>query len=337
MSNDLISILIPCYNTEKYLYKILNCVTNQTYQNLEILILNDGSTDCSLKIMEEYQSKDSRIKIISRENKGVSASRNELIQKSTGKYVMFVDSDDLIAPNMVELLYYALRTHECDLAMCNILKWYIDETIDTTVVPTPTNRYQICTPDDLLLNMIIVGDHYDFPTAKLIKKELLDKIEFPLGRVYEDTATLYKIYCRSSKAIVLEDKLYYYLEMRPDSITTRKYVVKNLNDNYLAIRERYEHLLNSNPKIINEVRLGYIRNCLALLQRVYSTGEDELINNPITQKIIKEIPEVYSQISNKDKRNIIINNYRLSLLFLILNGNIEEFSKVINFVNNKEL
>jgi glycosyltransferase involved in cell wall biosynthesis len=337
MQSDLISILIPCYNTENYLKSCLDCVLGQTYTNIEVLFLDDGSTDTSLKIMQEYKAKDDRISIISRENRGVSASRNELMEKCNGKYVMFVDSDDLIAPNIVEALYKAITENNCELAMCNILKWYEGEKIDTKTTPELTGKNRIYTPDEALLDMIIVGDHFDFPTAKLIKKDILKGIEFPLNRVYEDTATLYKIYSKSQKSIYLDDKLYYHLEMRPESITTKKYTLKNLNDNYLAIRERYEHLLKTNPLISDDIKLGYIRNSINLLCRVFGSGDNEIINHETTKSILAELPSIYSSIQNYKNRNRIINNYRLSCLFLIIEGKIDDFKRLVSFVERKDV
>ena len=117
--NDLISIVMPVYNVEKYLEKAVNSVIKQTYKNLEIILVDDGSKDSSGVLCDELAKKDTRIKVIHQENAGLSAARNAGIKLATGKYIGFMDSDDLIAENMYETLYNALIKNGAKLAMCD--------------------------------------------------------------------------------------------------------------------------------------------------------------------------------------------------------------------------
>ena len=118
MNREKISVVIPIYNAEKYLTKCLDSVTSQTYDNLEIILVNDGSTDKSLEICEKYKDKDNRIILINKENKGVSSARNVGIEKSTGKYIIFIDADDYIEKDMFEVLEEDLFKNNVDLSMC---------------------------------------------------------------------------------------------------------------------------------------------------------------------------------------------------------------------------
>ena len=130
----LISIIIPVYNVEKYLDKCINSVLMQTYKNIEILLINDGSTDSSGQICESYAKKDSRIKVIHKENGGLSDARNVGIEHSTGSYIMFVDSDDYIDCNMASVLYNLLNSTNSDMAICNCTK--VDEEYNMLTTPS---------------------------------------------------------------------------------------------------------------------------------------------------------------------------------------------------------
>ena len=116
--NDKISIIVPVYNVEKYLDECIQSIINQTHKNIEIILINDGSTDNSLSILRKYEGIDKRIIVINQENKGLSASRNIGIKKSTGKYISLIDADDIIHPRMIELLYKEIKNNNCDISIC---------------------------------------------------------------------------------------------------------------------------------------------------------------------------------------------------------------------------
>ena len=328
---ELISVLIPCYNTEAYLRDCLDAIIAQTYKNLEILIVNDGSTDASLQIMQEYAQKDNRIIVKTRENKGVAYSRNELISLAKGKYVIFVDSDDIIAPEMCKNLYDLIIETNSDIAMSMVNRFYLGDEIK--LEPFDKN-FSIYEREDLILQLISVGDFYDFPVAKLFKKEILEGIEFPLNRIYEDSATIFKFYCNCKQAVVTTDKYYSYLIGRENSITTKKYTEKNLNDNYLAINDRFEYLSNNMPKLLNEIKMGYIRNILTLLERAYLTYNKDLINSDIVVELQGKIGALYNSIEDYKNQPKILNNYKLACMYLIMNNKIEEYKDVLMLVQN---
>ena len=128
-NNPLISIIIPVYNTAKYLPRCLDSVLKQTYQNLEIIVVDDGSTDNSPKIIKEYATKDNRIKVIHQKNAGLSAARNTGITKATGKYISFVDSDDEISHNMIKKLFDVLQRNNTDISVCSFKEVYPDNKV----------------------------------------------------------------------------------------------------------------------------------------------------------------------------------------------------------------
>ena len=331
MNENLISVMVPCYNTEKYLAKCIESILNQTYKNIELLLINDGSTDSSLQIMKDYAAKDNRIVIIDRENKGLSYSRNEALRVAKGDYLTFVDSDDTIALDYCEKMINALLETDSDISICHVHRLYDGDT------PNPSNRSgkQVYNKYELLYSLICKAEHFDIACAKLFKRKVLENIEYPVGRIYEDTATTYKIFCNADKAVELYDELYFYLLKRQGSITGAKYTYKSLNDNYLLITERYNYLSKNVENFDTIAKLGYIRNILTLLDRVYLSEDEELINSDMVKKLLKDLVEVYNAVKNSPEFDILVNTYKRCCLYFILNGRMEDYSNMIHFVQNK--
>ena len=121
MKKEKVSVIIPIYNVEKYLEKCLNTIINQTYKNLEIILIDDGSTDKSSTICDEYCEKDKRIKVIHKNNEGVSSARNKGIELSKGKYIVFIDPDDYVTDEHVEVLYDCIISNNVDLVISNLI------------------------------------------------------------------------------------------------------------------------------------------------------------------------------------------------------------------------
>ena len=331
MNNPLISILIPCYNAEKYLAKCLDSVLAQTYKNIEIIIISDGSTDGSVQIMKEYEAKDSRIRVIERENRGIAITRNELIAEANGDFLMFVDSDDTISEFMLEDMLKAMEEENADLVMCpaNI----VHEDTDLSALPMDRNcKREIVNKVQAQLNLVIIGDYYHYPVAKLYSRKALKDIVFPPNRIYEDSSTVFKIYYNIDKAVALMQPYYNYLVGRENSITTKKYTMKNLNDNYLAIKERYDFLQEKFPELESESKFGYIRNILTLLGRVYLTDDEEIKNSPIVFELEQAIPFLYNTAKSYKNLEIILDKYKLACIYLIINGKKQEYIEILKFV-----
>lgn len=325
-----VSVLIPCYNTEEYLSRCLDSVISQTYKNLEIVLLDDGSTDNSLNIMKEYQAKDDRITIISRENRGIATSRNELIEKSTGEYASFVDSDDYISNDYISSMMEAIEKSNSDIALCGVKKVY-DNTTNERIT---TETIHVSDRIETLKAMISVRDYYDYPVAKLYNRKCIQNVRFPDGRIYEDTATLFKIYNNIDRAVILDKECYFYLIGREGSITTKKYTKKNLNDNYLAIHDRYEFILEKVPEIKNEICLCYINNAIVLVQRALLTNDNEIMNSEIVKKVYGEIKQIYPLVKDCSFINEYIERDRMGSLFFILNDINDLHCQFLKFVNN---
>lgn len=263
---DLISIIVPIYKVEKHLKKCIKSIVGQSYTNLEIILVDDGSPDNCGKICDEYAKKDCRIKVIHKKNGGLSDARNCGIDKSSGKYLMFVDSDDYVDKNICEKLINASKEYDCDIVMCNIYRVVNNKIcIEKEISALSKNEVLdgITVMKEFFKNFSI--DLY-VSWNKLYKRELFfgnKKIRFPFGELFEDMFIDYKLYNLSKRILILSDRLYYYV-IRENSITNINYTDK--------------HLLS---------RLNYLKNI-----RLFSQKVDEDIKKCIQKSIIRYCYEI---------------------------------------------
>lgn len=234
-----ISIIVPIYNTEKYLGNCLNSIINQTYKNLEIILINDGSTDNSLSICNNYKNKDNRIKIVNKTHTGVSDTRNIGIKNATGEYIGFVDSDDYIDKHMFEILLNNLENYNGDISMCNL-----EETCDLDAQTTNFCDNAIVYSKEKALKELLYDKNIgNYVMVKLFKRELFDGIQFPVGKLYEDISTTYKLFCKANNILYIPNPMYHYFQ-RSDSIVNN--ITRESIQHYIrAVFERYYDLKNT--------------------------------------------------------------------------------------------
>ncbi|MEE1156783.1 MAG: glycosyltransferase family 2 protein [Methanobrevibacter sp.] len=218
-----ISVVLPVYNVANYLRKCLDSLVNQTFEDFEVICVNDGSTDLSLGILEGYALTDSRFKIISQENKGLSGARNTGIQHVRGEYVLFVDSDDWIEENALEELYKHVEGFDSDITMFKFR--YFNE--DTKEISESQNSKLEIIPDSLITSNFNYNDVLDIlfkishsPFNKLYKTSFLRELDakFLYGSYYEDLEFFYKVFLKAEKVSVLPQYLYFY-RIRDESIS----------------------------------------------------------------------------------------------------------------------
>ena len=238
--NNKISIIVPVYNVAQYLHACIDSIINQTYKNIEVVLVDDGSTDDSGNICEEYKKNDERIIVVHQKNSGLSAARNVGIEISTGEYITFIDSDDYISPDYIENLYSALEQYSADIAICDLKKvsekvelWDIDYKVEKNFKSILLNNSQT-------IEEVYKPEYHgiDFVAwAKLYKKDLFtfNKIEFPVGRIHEDTFTTYKLLYMAKKIAYIDIPMYFY-RSRIGSITTSNFTLKEL-DKIVATKE----------------------------------------------------------------------------------------------------
>ncbi len=243
---DLVSVIVPVYNVEKYLRKCIEGIICQTYRNLQIILVDDGSTDESSTICDEYAGNDFRIKVIHQKNAGLAAARNAGIAISTGRYLAFVDSDDYVSKDMIETSYDAIVDSNADLCIFGI-KWiYENGAAYDKVAPSP-----IC--DEILtksqaLDKLCRSDYFYYVTSvnKLYKRTIFNNIRFPDGKQHEDEFTVHHIFDNCSKIVSIKEDLYFYVQ-RDNSIMHSYFSVKRIDGVY-AFLDRCNYSKRKNLK-----------------------------------------------------------------------------------------
>ncbi len=216
MENDLISVIVPVYNMENYLERCVHSVLQQTYQKLEVILVDDGSTDASPQMCDAYAAKDERVKVVHKENGGLSDARNAGLAVAAGAYIGYVDSDDWIEHDMYERMYRACVEQDAQLCVCRYFSEYADRTLGGGNGETvPLTR-------DALLR-IYIGGHaqyviYNSVWSKLFRRSLVEGVTFPKGRNSEDITYTTRAFCRLDKAVYLDRCLYHYVLDREGSI-----------------------------------------------------------------------------------------------------------------------
>jgi len=244
MVKKLISIIVTVYNIEKYIERCLNSLVSQTYDRIEIIIINDGSTDSSLKVCEKFEQSDKRIILITTKNRGVSKARNHAINICKGEYITIVDGDDYISNDYIEMLFKDLVNNKADIAACS---WQNILENKSHITYSPKKECIILSKEEAL-RTILYQELIDFsPWGLLYKKSLFNEIRFPEGEIFEDLAILYKIFERANIVTYRDDKIYYYT-IRKSGIILSKFnnekmiLIKNAQDMLIFIKNKYPNL-----------------------------------------------------------------------------------------------
>ncbi|MBP3853284.1 MAG: glycosyltransferase, partial [Erysipelotrichaceae bacterium] len=211
--NERISVIVPVYNVEDYLQDCIDSITAQTYQNLEILLIDDGSTDRSGQMCDEIAKTDDRIQVIHQKNGGLSAARNTGIEHATADYYIFVDSDDSVEPTFAEDLYTNLITAGADISICG-LAWLTEgdvfQQVDTVEVHVIDGREALQKVND---------PYFVVQWNKCFKKEIFENLRYPVGRIHEDEFVAAQQLYQAKKVVYTNKRLYRYNASRQDSIT----------------------------------------------------------------------------------------------------------------------
>jgi len=235
---ELVSVVVPIYNVEQYLEKCVESICRQTYENLEIILVNDGSPDQCGQMCEEYAKMDNRIKVIHKKNGGLSDARNSGVKLATGKYLLFVDSDDYIAKDLVEKTVTVAEKNNCDMVLYDY--YYVEpDNVEIRSTIVPANKVISLEQEHTLLLAATSA------CAKLFNREFYVKANcpFPQGIYFEDLATTSIFFMRAKRVYYLKEPLYYYIN-RENSIMTGKNFEKSSHDKLVAL----EHILSAYKK-----------------------------------------------------------------------------------------
>lgn len=233
-----VSIIIPVYNVKEYLSECLESVINQTYRNLEILLVDDGSTDGSSEICDAYAVKDNRIKVIHKTNGGLSDARNKGIELASSEYISFLDSDDVLSLDFFNIMVSYVINENADIVECDYFEF-----IDTIHHNNFDATVKIKTGMQALYDLYRVTSKNIIAWGKIYRKKLFDEIRYPVGKYHEDVFTTYKLFYFAEKVVHLNMPLYYYRK-RKGSITS--VFCKKRLDILEACYESNEFFLNHN-------------------------------------------------------------------------------------------
>lgn len=306
---DLVSIIVPVYNVEKYLDRCINSILNQTYKYLDIVLVNDGSLDRSGYICNKYKEWDDRINVIHKCNGGLSETRNVGIIHAKGKYIVFIDSDDYVSPDYIEYLLGLLKFNNSQIAMCNYVKgkewnYQFDNTKDE-------DNKQVNLPSDEMLSCLLyqrLGNSSAW--TKIFEKNLFNDISFPVNRIHEDIAIIYKVFSKAKRITYGEGRKYYYYQ-RYNSIVNSGFDSRKM-DYIFFTNECIEYMSINYPKIKKAAISRHFSACCQALSRIPSANACKKEYSYIKNEI-----ECYRKIVILDKNVRAIN--RIAALFSYCN------------------
>lgn len=278
----LISVIVPVYKVEEYLDQCVSSIVNQTYQNLEILLVDDGSPDGCPAMCDRWAEKDSRIKVIHKENGGLSDARNAGLKIATGEYVAFVDSDDMISDDMLESLYNALYDTKSDIAECDYVYFedklpHIDDCTDA--------KHTIFCAEEALKALLEKKDLYCVVWNKLYRRLLFDNLSFETGKLHEDVFFTYQVFGKCQSVVKVKQQMYYYRQ-RQDSIMGKSFSFGNL-DALEAMEIQIDYMSKNYPKLELMSRMQLLGMCLYLGQKA--------LKSPERDAAMKKIGEIYKR------------------------------------------
>ena len=327
METALISVIVPVYNVAQYLEKSIASIQKQTYQNLEIILVDDGATDESGRLCDAIAEQDDRVSVLHKKNEGLSQARNDGMKQAHGDYLIFIDSDDYIHPEMIQSLYEQLIQEDADVSSCGVMNVYAN---DESPQSANQDDYFVCDSQTFLRKYLIGEKIPGTICNKLIRREIATGLSFPKELIYEDAYYHFDL-IKLAKKYVVNTKPYYYYFHRGDSITTKPYAEKDLA--YIDIYQKFYNEVMKNYPDLKEVaffRLAYAH--FFILDKM-------LLDDQYKQF------EAYSQIHRFLKghaiaiaRNPIFRKgRRISALALFLNISLYRFLLLKNIEKSKKL
>lgn len=294
MMDPQISVIVPVYNVEPYLHKCINSIINQTHKDFELILIDDGSPDSCGLICEDYAKRDRRIKVIHKENGGLSSARNSGIEVAKGKYIAFIDGDDYVHPNMLEVMYNTAEQHSSDMVVCDFVK--VNENDDYEINSSKSIKKIQHFTNIRALMQLFSNDHDDYITGagnnvkwvvvwnKLYKRELFIYDRFYEGHICEDEFIIHKLLYSCRKVTYISCEFYFYVQ-RTDSIINSSYSIKRF-DKVKALQDRADFFNQIDQQYLHEKA---IKSYVDVFFWNYYKAKNELINvNSQLLKLRKE-------------------------------------------------
>lgn len=299
--DELISVIIPVYNTAEYLPRCLNSVVNNTYKKLEIILVDDGSTDGSSKICDEFEKMDSRFIVMHQENKGQASARNKALDIAKGDYIVFIDSDDFIHNRYFEIMLETLKKTDSDIVMCELTR---DMDYDDFF---SQSSFSIAEEDKHSLILSTYTGEWErniAPWNKIYKKVIFDNLRFPVGKKYEDAMVTYKALMKAAK-ISCVDIIMYYWYRNNNSTTSQRSNAITLLDRELALREQMNYYPQNYDDVNKAARRFYLNQMLLMLWKL----DNDFVKNDTTKKVrieickkLKKYYKMYKGLCSKEEQ-----------------------------------
>lgn len=265
---DLISIIVPVYQVENYLNQCIESIIEQSYTNLEIILIDDGSKDNCPQICDDWSIKDKRVKVIHKKNGGLSDARNAGLDIAKGKYIAFVDSDDWVDSHYIELLYNSLINSEADISACSIQKVYDDDSVD------PYNfdpQLQIATPKEAIKDILYDRRFKTVAWNKLYSKNILAGERFIVGKLHEDEFFSYKVFDKAQKLVFVDAPLYKYRQRSGSIMSSPSLKHLDLLDAYI---NRIKYLENNYADLTSRDKLNFCIACINFYKEFQKSNSD---------------------------------------------------------------
>lgn len=326
--DNLISIIVPVYNVERYLGKCLDSLRNQTYKNIEIIVVDDGSKDNSVQIADEYENLDSRIRVIHKINGGLSSARNAGLNTARGEYIMLIDSDDYVSPKMCEIMLRKAKEDNCQMVECGMVKVYKDKEL------YESNRQELLLTGREMTLEYLKGNPLLQTAAcdSLYHISIFDGIRFDEGRLHEDKWFKYKAFYRANRVCVLKESFYYYIQSREGSIMTSALKEKNVRDVIDALDSRWHYFEQCHDEELEEMaKATYMRELLSYYYVVESRLQGKTGKEKLSEEIVDKLNENKEYVLNSKylarskKKFFLFYNMRL-LTTLVSNIRFKYFS-----------
>lgn len=279
---DLVSVIVPVYNVEIYLKRCVDSIINQTYSNLEIFLVDDGSTDNCGKICDEYASRDKRIKVIHKKNGGLSDARNVAIDICKGKFITFIDSDDYVSLKYIEILIYNIKKYNACISTCSY-EIFSDNLIEKI---QEKQNLLVLNNEDALENMLYQLNVTTSAWGKLYSKKLFKKIRYPKGKICEDLDTTYKLFSISKKIVLSDAKMYYYLQ-RKSSIINSNFSLKRMDAIDFASNMK-EYIEINHPKIIKAAENRCFMEAMFIIGKISLKDKENVLESNKLFDVIKK-------------------------------------------------
>lgn len=323
-----VSVIIPIYNAELYLAKCLDSLLRQNYQNLEIILIDDGCTDSCPQICNDYEGKDNRIKVIHQKNGGLSAARNAGLKIATGDYISFVDNDDLLSVYFYERLMQVATENNADIVECDFEKFVDVEDYNEKNLKPQNMIDKFDTQSALHL---LIGDYLQpMVWNKIYQRNVVINLDFPVGKSHEDVFWTYKAFGNAKKIVHLKEVLYFYRQ-HDQSIMGKKYSLKRL-DAVEALEERIFYMKEYFPKLVSLATSVF---CFGAMDHYRSISKNQAIDPKKTYR-----KEIVQKVRNYNKYSVV-KNWDLKTIFwfqffLLSPDTSLKFRKFINKARNLE-